>query len=176
MADSTSEKLMAQMRGEVSTGQAPEVSEPPVDPRSQEIMDAMRGGSERDIRRERAEHNLRNFRAQEAFEARVTKRAKEIAAREDDRFSWQRDGYMELPLDRARAQIQKEDREAREAESRRKVDEQMREYTRRENETLRTEAILKRDAQARAERKKRAEGWTARQVAALMAELNKPGA
>jgi hypothetical protein len=173
MADSTSELLMAKMRGEASPSRA---SESPVEPRTREIFNAMRGGSERDFQRERAERNVQWHRAEQAFHARVTKRAKEIAAREDDRFPWERDDHMPLPLDRARAEIQEEDQERAKEAKRREVYDAMVQNTRRGNETLSTENIRKHAEQERAARKKRGEERDRRFIASILAELNKPSA
>lgn len=166
MADSTAERLMARMRGDGFT--PTRMPDEPVSQTTRDIIDLMRGGSERDIRRERSEHSLRTHKAQKAFEARVTKRAEEIAERQRGDLNLISAPDRAVLLQQARTQIQAEDRERHEAESRRQVGEQVRANTRRENEQNSTAALLERMKKSREQRR---EENNKRLVASILAQL-----
>jgi hypothetical protein len=154
MTDDMTARIFAQMRGDQpSTSQ---VREQPVDPVSQEIWDHMRGGSERNIRRERGEYNIRTHRGQASFNARVQKRAQEIVDREGPggRFPWEGDA-MPLPLDQAREQLRQEDAAAAREAEKRDVYDRMVASNRAESEANRTEALRGRIKAATEERRER---------------------
>ncbi|MFI6061197.1 hypothetical protein [Streptomyces sp. NPDC051286] len=144
MADSASELILRQMRGEVSSSYVPPRANPSqvpmrhgVDPESQMLMDLMRGGTEEEIGEARAEHNLQTHRGQRAYEARVHQRA-------GDNLGLLYGADREVALQRARQQLRIEDAQAAEPAKRKAAYDAMVAITRRENEENSTEGITRR--------------------------------
>lgn len=167
MADSASELILRQMRGEVSSSYAPPTSNRsrvpsrPVDPEAQMLLDFMRGGTGEEIREAEAGHNLQTYRAQRAFEARVHQRA-------GDNLGLLYGADREVALQRARQSLQREDAEAAHQAGSRAAYDSMVAITRRENEENSTEDLTRRIQEH--SRQKR-EGGMERLAAKILAEL-----
>lgn len=129
MTDNTAALLMAKMRGE---GSPPRATEPPVDPATVEIYNAMRGGSEGSSRERLAKHRQADRQAEQSFESRVAKRAQDLVNRHAG-------GHY--PRETAREQLRREDAAAREKNQRKAVYDAMVKSNRAESEANSTAGL-----------------------------------
>ncbi|MFD9077547.1 hypothetical protein [Streptomyces erythrochromogenes] len=159
MADNMAARLMAMMQ---SGSKAPESRERPSDPRSVEIMNQMRGGTERDTHAAETSKHNRDYQAEREFQDRIDQRARELTDRGvGGRF----------PKETAKNQLRAEAAQRQEQTGRREVYDRMVASNRAEAEAHTTESLTRDLQQSVTHRRKRREERIHRLVDTLIAEM-----
>ncbi|MEQ8143555.1 hypothetical protein [Streptomyces sp. OP7] len=164
MADTTGEKLMARLHAGTDPKRFEE-REPEADATTHALWEqAGYPGGPAAIRKNQADIRQEQQKAEREFDARVKERAKKL-----------RTEGVAHPETTARNQLQAEQAKARQEAERRAAYDAMVKRTHEENEARSTKVLRERDAQARAERKKRAEGsmpgWATEMIERISAEV-----